>query len=172
MATIPPLSDKIKLKVIKMLFPLHKENLTAYLSPILGQYMIKNSEFLAQFLSDFHKATNSIFIDSLTPQKVELGGSLYVDQLFIPARVTVYRAGKFKIVISFPELGFLFSGFFIKRRAIYKRVVRGQLELLRNYKKLFQITIFKSFGTLEAGLKAEIAKKKYAQVRSALFQTS
>lgn len=162
--------DKAKLKTIRLLFPLHREGLSSYLSPILGQYAIKNADFINDFITAFTKYTDDSFANLINVDSLETGGVLYDETLFVPLLLNVYRGGKFSIKVTLPALGFLFSSSFKKRRRIYKRLLRGEVSLLRNYKKLFQITIFK-MSKVATNNNTEILEH-YKQVRNALYQTN
>jgi len=118
---MPTLLDKNRLKTVRLLFPLHRESLSSYLSPILGQYAIKNTDFITEFVKNFHIQTNNAFKDIITLDSLEAGGSLYDETLFVPVYLNVYKGGKFSMQINKPSLGFLFSNTFRRRRRIYKR---------------------------------------------------
>jgi len=97
--------DKQRQKQIRVLFPLHKESLTSYFSPILGQYAIKNSEFIQNFVLQFHLSTNNSFKELFNIENIEEKG-LYGEELLIPLLVTIYKGGKFSLLINLPSIGF------------------------------------------------------------------
>jgi hypothetical protein len=141
--------DKLKLKTIRVLFPLHREGLTSYLSPILGQYAIKNAEFINDFIVRFNIFTKNSFKEQLNTEAAEAGGALYDEILFVPLLVSIYKGGKFNIVVNPPALGFLYSYAFKKRRRFYRNLFNNssrRLSGLRNYKKLLQLSTFRFLG--------------------------
>lgn len=115
------LLDKNRVKTVRLFFPLHRESLASYLSPILGQYAIKNTDFISEFVKKFNIVTDNVFKDLISLESAEAGGSLYDEILFVPVYLDVYKGGKFNMEIKNPSLGFLFSNMFKKRRRIYKR---------------------------------------------------
>ena len=127
--------DKSRIKQVLILIPLHRENLTSYLSPVLGQYGIRNSDFVKEFIKEFNFLTNSKFVSFLSdfddPDK-----SLSEETLTIPVYLNVYKNGKYKLTVGYSFIGSLFRTLFKKRR--YYKVGK----FYRNYKKIFQLTVF------------------------------
>jgi len=175
--------DKLRLKTIRVLFPLHREALAAYLSPILGQYAIKNNDFISEFIANFHIVTNDSFRGLLNVEGAEAGSSLYNEQVLVPLILHIYKGGKFIIKINRPAVGFLFSTCFKKRRRFYRSVAHsGDLIGFRNYKKLVQISFFKLPLLVEDDNKNDVKKiasnniffsnlcKQYKETRNALHQ--
>jgi hypothetical protein len=168
--------DKLELKTIRILFPLHRDALTAYLSPILGQYAIKNNEFIAAFIENFHVVTQGVFKSVLNVEGAEAGGSLYNEEVAIPLIVHIYKGGKFIMEVNTPTIGFLFSTCFKKRRRFYRYLINKKLAGLRNYKKLIQISFFKLDGRAKKNTDifntpiSNILLKQYTGVRNALHQ--
>jgi len=169
-SALPTIVDKFRTKQIRVLFPLHRENLTSYFSPILGQYAIKNSEFINVFLSMFNDFTNNRFKDSLNIDNADENGLYPNMELYIPLIVNIYKGGKFSLIIALPSLGFLYSKCFKKRRRYYKRFIDRSLLILRNYKKLVGFSIFKtnSFNLMGAPL---IERSLYKNIRNSIHQT-
>jgi hypothetical protein len=169
--------DKARLKRVRVLFPLHREGLTSYFSPILGQYAIKNTEFLATFVKQFHLVTHDIFKATFNEDAVEERG-LCSDELIVPIIVDVFKAGKFSLTILTPSVGFLFSLCFKKRRRIYRHLNK-KLKALRNYKKVFQLAMFKRYTNVFVTSKTLFASNAtlfsinastYNEVRNSIHQ--
>lgn len=154
--------DKLKLKTIRVMFPLHREGLTSFLSPILGQYAIKNSEFISDFVAKFNLFTKNSFKEQLNIESADSGGALYSETLFIPLLVKIYKGGKFDITVNQPALGFLYSNTFKKKRRFYRNLFNGRkLQGFRNYKKLIQLTTFKLLKESDNFLNVDTSGKKY-----------
>lgn len=113
--------DKLKLKQVRVLFPLSKENLSSYFSPILGQYAIKNTEFIAAFIKQFHERTSNIFLLAFNSEPSEERGLYDNEELVVPLLLNIYKGGKFTILVGALSAGFLFSTCFKKRKRLYRR---------------------------------------------------
>ncbi len=168
--------DKLKLKTIRVAFPLHRDALSAYFSPILGQYAIKNTDFIQEFIISFHKATSERFKGLLNVENLETGGSLYTEELFVPVILNIYKGGKFTLKVNTPALGFLYSIGFKKRRRFYRRLLNLEYQVLRNYKKLLQVISLKILDnysplTLKSPLFTTLLNE-YKDIRNAYHQRS
>lgn len=128
--------DRLKLKEVLILVPLHRDNLTSYLSPILGQYGIRNSDFLKVFVDEFNKSTDFAFEKLIALEGVDSGNSLSDFELTVPVKLKIFKAGKYEISILPPHLGFLFSSKFGRFR---RRLRRGRI--IRNYLKLYKLAL-------------------------------
>lgn len=142
-------SKKAKIKELLILLPLDRENLTSFLSPILGQFGIKNPDFINAFISEFNKISNNVFAEDFKESLQEPNSSLLDLDLIVPVSVIVFRGGKFELFIKPPTVGFLFTvdyAKFRKRRrrytnllyvykvAVMKSVSNSVSEILSNYK--------------------------------------
>lgn len=166
--------DKNQIKNVSIMFPLHRENLTSYLSPILGQYGIKNSDFINTFVVNFHKNTNNVFVDDFNKEDLEIRGLLDYFELFIPVNLIVFKGGQYLLDPILPHVGSVYRVSFKKRR-----IRRRRFKLLRNWKKILQFSLFsfqlknteftKIDNTLIPNLISS-AKKNYLQVRNTLFR--
>lgn len=119
--------NKNQTKNVSVMFPAHRENLTSYLSPILGQYGIKNSDFIATFVPNFHNVTNNSFLLDSNTENIEAEGLINYYDLFVPCRLIILKGGQFLIEPQFPHVGSVVRVSYKKRR--YKR---RKLKLLRN----------------------------------------
>lgn len=163
--------NKNKIKVVTIMFPLHRENLTSYLSPILGQYGIKNSDFINMFVSAFHEKTKNIFLDDFNTEDVESDGLLEYE-LFIPSTLTVFKNNKYFLETQFPTVGSIYGTTFKKRR-----IKRRRFKLLRNWKKTLQLALFASYKLFKQPevyrkefLKELDLKSDYLRVRNSLYK--
>lgn len=130
--------NKTRQKQVLILLPLARENLTSYLSPLLGQYGIRNNEFLENFYTKFNVLTNDIFAQDINIENVEVG--LSEEEIIIPVNLDVYKAGKYDFSVIYPHVGTLFRSYCKKKRRFYKRYF-----FYRNYKRLLQLSVFKHF---------------------------
>lgn len=117
--------DKSTIRSVRTVFPLNRPGLTTYFSPILGQFAIKNTDFINEFITKYHIVTRNAFKDVFEEGSEETG--FYDEELMIPVNIIVYKAGKFNLQVDLPALGFLYSTYFNKRRRIYKCNSRGFL---------------------------------------------
>lgn len=165
--------DYLMIKRVKILFPLHRGALTSYFSPILGQYAIKNSEFIIKFIEDFHSISNNLFKSEFSAESTEDEG-FYSEELLIPLHLLVYKGGKFGLQIKSPTTGFLLSITSKKRRRIYKRR-QGNITLLRNYKRIFQLVVMRSINAVVLSNRAgnydfSVTLPQYKNIRNTLYQ--
>lgn len=131
----PILYDKLRIKKVLIVVPLHREGLTSFLSPLLGQYGIRNVDFVTTFASTFNAKTLNIFSSDIVIDDLEAG--LSDELLSIPVYLSIYKNGKYTLDTGYPAAGSLFNMLFKKRRRFY----RGKT-LYRNFKKLFQLSTF------------------------------
>lgn len=150
-----------------MLVPLHRENITSYLSPILGQYGIRNSDFLNNFVEEYNKQTNFIFANEISTENVDTHG-LSDFELTVPVRLTVYKGGKYKIKTLLPHVGSLFSSYFTSSR----RFVRKE-KSYRNFNKLLKLASIRAnatgFNPSAAGFNKAV-KDYYGMIRNTLHK--
>lgn len=133
LALIP---DKNQIKKIFVMFPLHRQGLTSYLSPILGQYGIRNGDFITAATVDFHKLTNNSFLNDFNNEDVEAQGLLNYE-LSIPISLKIYKGGKYELNSLLPHVGFLYRAALKKRR-----IKRKKMKLYRNWKKFYLLSIY------------------------------
>lgn len=159
------------------MLPLHREGLTSYLSPLLGQYGIRNIDFVTTFIQAFNAKTLDVYASSISADDLELG--LSDELLSVPTRLTVYKNGKYKIDIERPFIGSLFNLAFKKRRRFHR-----QGTPYRNFKKLFHLSLFSRYGTSTLGAMEQLyekdrfynfendlfLKQNYAAVRNSLHR--
>lgn len=118
-----------KIKELVILLPLARENLTSYLSPILGQYGIRNSDFLTQFVQEFNKLTENMYADDLEQSLEDTSSSLLPDfDLIIPVKLIIFKGNRFEIRLQTPPLGYLNS-------LTYERISRR----LKNFSTFYKI---------------------------------
>lgn len=99
-----------KIKTIVILLPLARENLTGFLSPILGQYGIRNSDFLAQFVQEFNKLTENVYADDLEESLEDSSSSLLSEfDLTVPVKITIFKGNRFELSLQTPHMGYLLS---------------------------------------------------------------
>lgn len=123
-----------------------REGLTSYLSPILGQYGIKNIDFISTFVEEFNKKTNNYLASQLNSEKIEEKG-LVDFELTIPVKLKAYKAGKFTITIKYPNLTFIQREYIKKKKKLFKLLRHAGTgvtfaKAFVNSKKLLQLVLF------------------------------
>ena len=101
-------------KILTLLLPLNQETLTSYLSPILGQFNIKNNEFLKQFILDFNNFTNFIFKENFSDFLNDKSKILADLDLIIPLNLIIFFNNKYQIIFKLPSVNMLLNFFFIE----------------------------------------------------------
>ena len=153
--------SKQELKIIKnltLLIPLNQETLTSYLSPILGQFNIKNNEFLLQFISDFNNFTNFIFKEHFSDFLTNKSKILANLDLIIPLNLVIFFNNKYQIIFKLPSVIGLLNFFFI------------EFNLYNNnskyiyYLSLYKIAFLKSM-IINLGCNNNMIKGNYFQIR-------
>lgn len=153
------LKEKNILRKLLIILPLNQEGLTSYLSPILGQFNIKSELFLKQFVIEFNRFTNDIFInyfDDFLNNKVNYLADI---DLVIPLYLIIYRNGKFAFEFKTPSVGFLFRYIisFSKSNSNYKYIYYG----------IYKISYLKSL-CVGLGLNQSSIKPNYIQIKNQL----
>ena len=156
------------------MLPLHREGLTSYLSPLLGQYGIKNIEFVTNFVAAFNEKTQSMYSGDIMVDDLELG--LSDEVLFIPIALTVYKNGKYIIETGYPSVGSIYQTTSKKKRRFYR-----YKNFYRNYKKLLQLTSFTMYVNIamqnelkflygQNAFNSSAFRLTYAEVRNSLHR--
>lgn len=161
------ITDKNQIKQVFVMFPLHRQGLTSYLSPILGQYGIRNSDFITTAVADFHKLTNNTLLDDFNTEDVETQGLINYE-LSIPILLKVYKAGKYSINAFLPHVGSLYRAALKKRR-----VKRKKMKLYRSWKKFYQLSIYSTKKEISSTTFLEnsnFLNQKYLSVRNSLHR--
>lgn len=133
-----PIFNKSIIKNVLILLPLHREGLTSYLSPLLGQYGLRNIDFVTNFVSVFNEKTSGILEENIKSDDIELG--LSDEVLTVPIYMTVYKNGKYELDTGYSLIGFLYKTTFKKYRRFFKNY-----RFYRNYKKILQLVFFKYY---------------------------
>jgi hypothetical protein len=145
-------------KNLTLLLPLNQETLTSYLSPILGQFNIKNNEFLKQFILDFNNFTNFIFKEAFSDFLNDKSKILADLDLIIPLNLIIFFNNKYQIIFKLPSVNTLLNFLFI------------ELNLYNNsskylyYLSLYKIAFLKSI-LINYGFNNKMIKGNYFQIR-------
>ena len=137
---------------------MNQETLTSYLSPILGQFNIKNNEFLKQFILDFNNFTNFIFKDEFVDFLNDKSKILANLDLIIPLNLIVFINNKYQIIFKVPSVNTLLNYFFIEFN-LYKNSSKYIY-----YLTLYKISFLKSI-IINFGFNNKIIKSNYFQIR-------
>lgn len=143
---------------INLLLPLNSETLTSYLSPILGQFNIKNSDFLKKFIIDFNNFTNFIFEEKFSFFLNDQSKLLAELDLIIPLTLVILKNNKYEIWFKTPQVGFLIK-YYIQSMRYYSKPTKYM-----RYFCLYKLAYLKSI-IISVGLNKNKIKINYFQIR-------
>jgi hypothetical protein len=105
---------------LRILLPLSRENISSYLSPLLGQFAIKPGEFLSLFIEKFDAHTNFLYTEDFDDFLNEKISFLSYTNLTIPVQVTISmefnKVTQYSILINYPTVWALITNFFFKKK--------------------------------------------------------
>lgn len=110
--------QRLQVKKVLIFVPLFRQNLGAFLSPVLGQYGIRNVDFLQLFQNKFREFFTNVAVSSglvekfleLSVEVAERGEDSLSDlfDLIVPVYLVLYKSGlPYTLEIQFPHSGAL-----------------------------------------------------------------
>jgi len=112
--------DVLIRRKIPLLISLNSDTLSSYLTPILAQFGIKYTDFLAIFIKEFEIFSNNIFTDLFIKDILLVDiKKLSTYDLIIRTTIILDYSGKYVLEFERPSISFMILYFLRKR---YRRI--------------------------------------------------